>query len=420
MNRLTPAVAASVAVLFAVPATAQDHSMANMPGMSMPAPAKKALTPKKAASKTSVMPKPAARKTTRVVRKSPATAPASTSMAGMPGMAGMDHSVKGPAQSGQIDHGAMAGMKIGGGSASATIPRMDRSPPDAAAGGQGHGAMPGMKMSGSVGLMPGMDQAPMAGMPMQPVGTALPAGDAPAPPPPRDHYADRQFAPAEMARARHEMMREEGGRNLSRIMFNLAEVQIRDGKDGYRWDGEGWFGGDINRLTVKTQGEGAFHEGVDSAEVQVLYSRAVGPFFNLQAGVRHDFQPSPTRTYATVGFEGLAPYWFEVEGALFLSNKGDVLGRLEGYYDQRLTQRLILQPRVELNLSAQDVPENRLGAGLTNAELGLRLRYEISRQFAPYVGVSYDAKTGRTADFARAAGKKPTSTSAVAGVRFWF
>ena len=110
----------------------------------------------------------------------------------------------------------------------------------------------------------------------------------------------------------------------------------------------------------------------------------------------------------------------EVGGALFLSTKGDLLGRLEGYYDQRITQRLILQPRVEFNLSAQDVPENRLGAGLTDAELGLRLRYEVRRQFAPYIGVSYLAQTGRTADFTRAEGKKPQTTSFVAGVRTWF
>jgi len=262
----------------------------------------------------------------------------------------------------------------------------------------------------NTGALPGMAMT----------GTALPAGDAPAPPPPMDHYADRLFPASQMARARNDMMRDSGGRNFSQIMFNLAEVQIRNGRDGYRWDGEGWFGGDIHRLTVKTEGEGAFLKGVESAEIQALYSRAIGPYFNLQAGVRHDFQPAPTRTYATVGFEGLAPYWFEVEGALFLSNKGDVLGRLEGYYDQRITQRLILQPRVEFNLAAQDVPENRLGAGLTDAELGLRLRYEISRRFAPYIGVSYEAKTGRTADFARADGDDPTKTSLVAGIRFWF
>ncbi|MDB5690685.1 MAG: copper resistance protein, partial [Sphingomonas bacterium] len=196
--------------------------------------------------------------------------------------------------------------------------------------------------------------------------------------------------------------------------------QTGKGGDGYRWDGEAWFGGDINRIFVKSEGEAAFRNGVETAEVQALYSRAIGPYFNLQAGVRHDFGPSPNRAYATVGFEGLAPYWFEVEGAAFLSDKGDVLGRLEGYYDQRVTQRLVVQPRAEFNLSAQDVPEDRLGAGLTSAELGLRLRYEIRRQFAPYVGVSYEAKAGRTADFARADGDDPTRTSFVTGVRIWF
>lgn len=251
-------------------------------------------------------------------------------------------------------------------------------------------------------------------------GTALPAGNGAAPMPPMDHYADRQFPRAEMQRSRVAMMKEEGGRVISQILFNLAEVQFSDGKDGYRWDGEGWFGGDINRLTIKTEGEGAFREGVGSAEVQALYSRAIGPYFSLQAGVRHDFQPTPDRTYATIGFEGLAPSMFEVEGAVFLSNKGDLLGRLEGYYDQRITQRLILQPRIELNLSAQDVPDNRLGAGLTDAELGLRLRYEFAREFAPYIGISCEARTGRTADFARAEGKDPTSTRFLAGVRFWF
>ncbi|MFA5963796.1 MAG: copper resistance protein B [Sphingomonas sp.] len=293
--------------------------------------------------------------------------------------------------------------------AAGAMPGMDMGTPG---GGSAARSMPGMDMSGGAHAMD-----TMPGMAM--TGTALPAGHAPAPPPPMDHYADRQFPASEMRQARRDMMREAGGRNFSQIMFNLAEAQIRNGEDGYRWDGEGWFGGDINRLTLKSEGEGAFGGGVDSAEIQALYSRAVGPYFNLQAGIRQDVRPTPARTYATIGFEGLAPYWFEVEGAVFLSNKGDLLGRLEGYYDQRITQRLVLQPRVELNLAAQDVPENRLGAGLTDAELGLRLRYEVSRRFAPYVGVSYEAKTGRTADFARADGRKPTGTGLVAGVRFW-
>lgn len=261
----------------------------------------------------------------------------------------------------------------------------------------------------------------MAAMPAtQQTGTNLPAGDAPAPALPGDHYADRVYSPAEMARARHEMMKEEGAQTFSLIMFNLAEYNARNGRDGYRWDAEGWFGGDINRFVVKSEGEGAFREGVESAEIQALYSRAIGPYFNLQAGLRYDFRPNPARTYAVVGVEGLAPYWFEVGGSLFLSNKGELLGRLEGYYDQRLTQRLVLQPRVELDFAAQDVPETRTGAGLSTAELGLRLRYEITRQFAPYIGVSYDAKAGQTARYARADGEDPTTVNFVMGTRIWF
>ncbi len=265
-----------------------------------------------------------------------------------------------------------------------------------------------------------MDHSTMPGMEMPATPVTAPVGIDPAPLPPADHYADRTFDPAAMNRARHRMMQEEGGQLFYRTMFNLAEFQARDGDDGYRWDGEFWLGGDLNRLTLKTEGEGQAGEGPEAAEIQALYSRAIGPYFNLQAGVRQDFEPSPSRTYATVGFEGLAPYWFEVEGALFLSNKGDLLGRLEGYYDQRITQRLIIQPRVELNLAGQDVPENRIGSGLSNAELGLRLRYEFTREFAPYVGVSWDRSYGDTARLERAAGDDPSTTSVVAGIRFWF
>ena len=178
--------------------------------------------------------------------------------------------------------------------------------------------------------------------------------------------------------------------------------------------------GDIDRLVLKSEGEGVFGQSLESGEVQALYSRALDPYWNLQAGVRHDFQPGPPLTYATIGVEGLALYWFETEAALFVSTDGDLLGRLEGYYDQRLTQRLILQPRVELNLSAQEMPAQGIGAGLSNAELGLRLRYEIAREFAPYIGISFDGKTGVTARYARDHGEAPTATSLVIGIRTWF
>jgi copper resistance protein B len=252
-----------------------------------------------------------------------------------------------------------------------------------------------------------------------PSGTDLPPGDAPAPPATHDRSADRFYSPDQMAAAEADMMGMHGGLKFHQLMFNLAEYQTRKGGDGYRWVAEGWYGGDINRLFVKTEGEGAVHGPVEAAEVQALYSRAIDPYWNLQLGVRQDIRPGPTRTYATAAIEGLAPYWFEAEAALFLSNKGDLLARAEAYYDQRLTQRLVLQPRAELNFAAQDVPENRIGAGLSSAELGLRLRYEIRREFAPYVGLSWERQIGRSARLARNAGDGTGSTSVVVGIRFW-
>lgn len=284
-----------------------------------------------------------------------------------------------------------------------------------------HGSMPGMDDSSKSG----MDHSPMPGMKHDPApaaasGTALPAGSAPAPAPPQDHYADKQFHKADMERARAAFMHDQGGQVSYLVMLNLAELQFYRGQAGYRWDGEAWFGRDINRLTIKSEGLGSFREGVEEAEVQALYSRAIGPYFNLQAGVRQDLSAPLHQTYATVGFEGLAPYWFEVSGALFLSTRGNLLGRLEGYYDQNITQRLILQPRVELNFAAQNIPEDGVGAGLVNAELGLRLRYEITREFAPYVGISYNAKVGQTATYALQEGQASSVLSFVAGLRIWF
>ncbi|MBY0508609.1 MAG: copper resistance protein B [Rhodospirillaceae bacterium] len=223
-----------------------------------------------------------------------------------------------------------------------------------------------------------------------------------------------------MAPARAAAHRAHGTERISMFMLNIAEFQGRSGKDGYRWEGEAWYGGDLNRVVLKSEGEGSFRDSLESAEIQALYARAIGPYFNLQAGVRYDVKPDPSRAYATIGIEGLAPYWFEIDSALFLSNKGDVLGRFDAYYDQLITQRLVLQPRVEVNLAAQDVLENGIGSGVSDIELGLRLRYEIRREFAPYVGISYSRKIGNTADFARAAGERVGSTSFIIGIRTWF
>lgn len=205
----------------------------------------------------------------------------------------------------------------------------------------------------------------------------------------------------------------------SKVMLETAEVRPGDGADVYAWEGEASFGGDINRFVVKSEGEAVSGE-LESAEVQALYGRAIGPYFNLQAGLRHDFRPGPQRTYATVGVEGVAPYWFEVEGAVFLSNKGDVSARLEGSYDFRLTQKLVLEPRAEANLAATADAARHEGAGLREVELGLRLRYAIKQEFAPYVGVHWERKFGDTADYARAHGEGVEDTRFVVGLRTWF
>lgn len=387
MSRLL-ALGATIGVAAAQPAAAQDHAMHGMkmmPGMTMPAATKAA-----------------ARRPAAPAGKKP------TASAG--GTRATNAAVKRRAQSEASPRAVAKPMPMPMPSAPDAHQAMD------------HGSMPGMAMPGMA--MPGMampDGAPDAAMAdMAMTGTVLPAGDAAAPAVPMDHYADRFYPPAAMAEARAAMMREQGGQRFASVMVNLAEAQVRRGDDGYRWDGEAWFGGDIDRLVVKSEGSGGFSGGIDRAEVQALASRAIGPYFNLQAGIRQDIGTAPRRTYATIGVEGLAPYMFEVGGAAFLSDRGEVTARIEGYYDQRLTQRLILQPRIELNLSAQDAPSLRQGAGLVDAELGVRLRYEITRQIAPYIGISHDAKAGRSVRYARADGADPAITSLVAGMRLWF
>ena len=235
-----------------------------------------------------------------------------------------------------------------------------------------------------------------------------------------DHAADRFYDPKVMSDARALLKQEHGGELVSLISVNILELQARKGKEGYRLDGEAWYGGDAHRVVVKFEGEGELKGAFDEAEVQALYARPIGPYFNLQAGLRYDIMPNPSRGYATIGVEGLAPYWFEVGGALFVSNKGDVHARFEGYYDLNLTQRLVLQPRAEIDASAQDVPELNIGAGISTVEAELRLRYEIRREFAPYIGVSFQHKVGQTADLARAVGEHIRSTSFVTGVRLFF
>lgn len=261
------------------------------------------------------------------------------------------------------------------------------------------------------------------------VGHAMPeAGSAPpvAPPPAEafsgpEHAAATIFDPELFERKRQaRLIEEHGGYVTGMFLADQLEYRARDGSDGYAWDVQAWYGGDYDKLWLKSEGEGAFGESPEQAEVQALYSRAIDPWFNLQAGLRHDFRPDPERTYLVLGIQGLAPYWFEVGGSMFFSDKGELTARFEAEYDQRITRKLVLQPSVEFDVSAQDMPELGVGSGLSTAEAGLRLRYEFVPEFAPYVGVQYERAFGDTADFRRAGGEAVGGWSVLFGIRSWF
>jgi copper resistance protein B len=235
------------------------------------------------------------------------------------------------------------------------------------------------------------------------------------------HAADTLFDPAAMAAARAENRRMHGMMPIHRFVVDRFEVALGDGPAGYAWEGvDFWYGGDIDKLWLKGRGEGSFGGGVEEAEVQALWSHAIGPFWDLQAGLRYDIRPRPGRGQLVLGVQGLAPHWFEVDAAAFLSEQGDVTARIEAEYDLRITQRLILQPAAEIDLSLQDVPAIGLGSGLTGAEAGLRLRYEIVPEFAPYVGLRYERAFGDTARFRRASGEDVGGWRFLLGVRTWF
>ena len=243
-------------------------------------------------------------------------------------------------------------------------------------------------------------------------------------PPPRafegpEHAADAIYGPDTMAAARATNHATHGDMKTGMVMAERLEARLTDDAELYLWDVQGWYGGDIDKFVLKSEGEGEFGGSVEDAEIQALWGHAIGPFFDLQAGVRLDVEPE-TRSHLAIGVQGLAPYMWHVDAAAFVSDRGDLTARVEGEYDYKITQRLILQPRAEVELSAQDIPERGIGAGLTKIETGLRLRYEIAREFAPYVGMGYEARLGETADIARAAGEDPDGLALLIGVRAWF
>lgn len=203
------------------------------------------------------------------------------------------------------------------------------------------------------------------------------------------------------------------------LLFDQLEVGDADHGSAQTWDVHGWYGSDYDKLWLRAEGE---REGgrTEHAELNLLYGRAFAPWWEFVAGVRQDFRPGPSRTWAAVGVQGLAPYFFEIEATAFLGESGRTAFRLEAEYEVLLTTQWILQPLVEVNAYGQSDPARGIGSGLSSAEAGLRLRYEIRPEFAPYIGLTREWNFGQTRRFAEAEGEHGGDWRFVAGLRFWF
>lgn len=207
-------------------------------------------------------------------------------------------------------------------------------------------------------------------------------------------------------------------------LFDLLELEKAPGYEAARWDILGWYGTDYNRFWYKSEGRANGVRRTGDADLQLLYGRLISPFFDLQAGLRHErfWGPGSSRGRSSVvlGLQGIAPYGSEVETAVFVSQDGDVSARVTVAQNFLLTQRLILLPRFEINAAIQRAARYGVGAGVNDIELGVRLRYEIRREFAPYVGVSWWRSLGETARLREAEGQNRSLLQVVAGIRMWF
>jgi copper resistance protein B len=204
------------------------------------------------------------------------------------------------------------------------------------------------------------------------------------------------------------------------LLFDQFEGRTNGPENELRWNGEGWAGTDMNRLWFKTE---AFveHGMMMDGDQELLYDRPIPRlrYFDLQAGVRYDLDSDAGRTWGAIGIEGLAPYFFEFAPTFYFSNRGFFAGRFEGSYDILITNRLIAQPQVELNLYSKSNASRGVGSGVSELDAGLRIRYELSRKFGPYIGFAYTGNYGRTATFTREAGGNPEDPRFIFGVRLW-
>lgn len=203
------------------------------------------------------------------------------------------------------------------------------------------------------------------------------------------------------------------------VLFDRLEYVMAPGSSGAAWDMLAWLGRDLNRLWVKSEGT-RLNGNTEEARAEVLWGHAFATFWDWQLGVRQDFGNGPPRTWGAFGVQGLAPYWFDIEATAYLGASGRAAARVRATYDVRFTQRLLLTPEFEASAYSKTDAARGIGSGVSDFKLGLRLRYEVRRQFAPYLGVAWGKKLGNTADLARTAGERTTDKQIVAGVRIWF
>jgi copper resistance protein B len=394
----TPGSAVLAALILPMAAWAQSgppHDMGAMPGMTMEAPKGKAGNDK------SKDPKPSRKKAKATAANAPAT-PASP-----PSGAHVDPT---PQPAAPMDHANMPGMNHG-------MPGMA---PPAEEGAEptpamNHSAMPGMSHGPmpEAATKPPMDMGATKGADMASTMKSMQGGRAPADARDPDAYADG------LENGHMPGMDMADNATHVRVLLDRIEQFHSSRGNGQAVDAQAWAGGDIDKLWLKVDGERA-NGKLGATRTEALWNHAIATYWGLQAGARHDFGDGPGRTWASFGFQGLSPYWFDIQATAYVGQSGRTALRFEAEYDLRLTQKLVLQPDVKVGLYGKNDPERDIGAGLSDIDAGLRLRYELSRKFAPYVGVVWNRKFANTARYARESGNAVQETRVVAGLRIWF
>lgn len=365
----------------AVPAFAQemDHSRMQMPPATTAPPAKKSAIKKSATEKPVAQPAATKKKLADPHAGHAMPPPGNATPASSPQPAAVDHAAMGhdmpmPAQAEKVepmDHSVMG---------------HDMPMPQESAQAMDHSAMEGMTM------------APTE--PITPIPVLTDVDRAAAAPPSGGHAAHDETI-------------------HSFWLLDRLEGWNADDGTGIGWEALSWTGTDLNRMWLRSEGE-RIDGAIESADIEVLYGRSVARWWDVVAGVRHDFGEGPSQTFAAIGVQGLAPQKFEVEATAYIGQSGQTAARLEAEYDTLLTNRLILQWQAEAELYGKDDERRGIGSGLSTVEAGVRLRYEITRKFAPYIGVVWERAYGGTADFRRDHGEDIDDTRFVAGLRFWF